>query len=86
MFNNMLPSLDLHGETRDVSRVLVNDFIRDNYKLGHSKVVIIHGIGTGILKKEVHKVLRNNKLVLRFFLDNFNPGTTVVELCNYIDK
>ena len=82
MFSSLLPSLDLHGETRDVSRVLVNDFIRDNYKIGQSKVLIIHGIGTGILKKEVHKVLKSNKLVLRYFLDNFNPGTTVVELCS----
>ncbi len=86
MFNNLLPSLDLHGETREISRILVEDFIRDNYKLGQNKVLIIHGIGTGILKKEVHKTLKNNKLVSKYFLDNFNPGITIVELCSYIDK
>src|SRR5574344_267929 len=74
---NNLPSLDLHGENRDTTRVLVNEFINDNYKLGKEEVVIIHGIGEGILKKEVHKVLKNNKKVINFKIDNFNTGCTI---------
>ena len=31
IFINSLPTLDLHGEIRDSARVLVNEFINDNY-------------------------------------------------------
>ena len=33
MFYNNIPSIDLHGETRDSARVLVMEFINDNIKL-----------------------------------------------------
>ena len=82
MFYNNIPSIDLHGETRDSARVLVMEFINDNIKLKNEKVLIIHGIGSGTLKNEVHKNL--NKKVKSYKLDNFNSGCTVVEL--NIDK
>ena len=28
-----LPTLDLHGENKEISTVLINDFIEDNYKM-----------------------------------------------------
>lgn len=84
MFYNNIPSIDLHGETRDSARVLVMEFINDNIKLKNEKVLIIHGIGSGALKNEVHKNLKINKKVKSYKLDNFNNGCTVVEL--NIDK
>ena len=51
MFTN-LPKLDLHGEYRESARILINEFINDNYKLGNEKVIIVHGIGKGIIKNE----------------------------------
>ena len=33
IFTKNLPSLDLHGETRDTARVLINDFIGDLNKV-----------------------------------------------------
>jgi len=86
MFYSSMPKLDLHGETRDSARVLVNEFVNDNYKLGNNYIAIIHGIGEGILKKEVHSNLKKNKLVLNYKLDNFNIGCTLVELVAHIDK
>ncbi|MBE6147757.1 MAG: hypothetical protein E7168_05465 [Firmicutes bacterium] len=74
------PSLDLHGLDRLAARILVNDFIHDNFIMRNERVVIIHGIGTGILKKEVHKTLKQNKLVESYKLDNFNSGATLVTL------
>ena len=38
-----LPTLDLHGMDRDYARILINDFIRDNYNIKNDKVVIVHG-------------------------------------------
>lgn len=84
MFYSNIPSIDLHGEVRDSARVLVMEFINDNIKLKNEKILIIHGIGSGALKNEVHKVLKANKKVKSYKLDNFNSGCTVVEL--YIDK
>ena len=80
MLYSHLPSLDLHGMDREITRILVNEFIRDHYKMKTERVVIIHGIGTGVLKKTVHEELRKNKLVESFYLDFFNLGTTIVTL------
>ena len=60
--------------------VIVNEFIRDNYNLKNNTIVIIHGKSTNILTKEVHEVLRKNKLVKNFKLNNWNLGETIVEL------
>lgn len=73
-----LPTLDLHGEDKVGAKVKVNEFIMDNIKLGNQKLLIIHGIGKGILRKEVHNILKKNKKVLEFKLDNFNIGCTYV--------
>lgn len=84
MFTSNTPSIDLHGETRDSARVLVKEFLNDNIKLGNEYLTIIHGIGSGVLKNEVHKVLKNNRKVISYKLDNFNSGVTQVRV--YIDK
>ena len=68
VFINNLPTLDLHGETRDSSRVLVKEFIEDNYVLRNKKVLIIHGVGKGIVKDETYKVLKQDKRVLELSL------------------
>lgn len=80
IFTSNLPKLDLHGETRETARVLINDFIRDNIKMKNDKLVIIHGIGTGILKKETNETLKHNKNVIEYGLDFMNEGSTIVRI------
>ena len=80
IFLNRYPSIDLHGFDRDSARMTVNDFIDENLFLKNEMIVIIHGIGSGIVKKEVHDTLRVNKNVLEYKTDNFNSGCTVVRL------
>jgi len=82
VFLNILPTLDLHGNTRDMIKVLIDDFIKDNIKLGNKKIVIVHGKGEWILKNETHHILRKDKRVLNFYQDASNVGCTVVELKN----
>ena len=86
MYNNPFysnyPTLDLHGEVVDIAVVLVDEFINDNYILGQEKVVIVHGKGTGKIKKAVFERLKTNKYVKDYKQDNFNNGMTIVELCN----
>ena len=80
IFLDSFPSIDLHGLDRDSARVKVNEFINDNIILKNDIVVIIHGIGNGILKEEVHRVLRNNKSVLDYKIFYNNIGTTIVKI------
>lgn len=75
-----LPTIDLHGETGDIAAILVKNFVNDNITLKNEKIVVIHGIGKGIVKKAVHNELKNSKNVRSFKLDNFNEGQTIIEL------
>jgi DNA mismatch repair protein MutS2 len=80
MLNNKIPTLDLHGEVSPMVDLLVKDFILENYISGHKKVIIIHGVGTGAIRKAVHQSLNNNKLVSNFKIDMFNAGSTIIEI------
>ena len=75
-----LPTLDLHGVDRDYARILINEFIEDSYNLKEERVIIIHGIGTGILKQETARTLKINKKVESYNLNNFNIGETIVNI------
>ena len=80
IFLKNLPNLDLHGYDRESARVATNDFINDNIQLNNSKIIIIHGKGTGQIKKEVHNVLKNRKEVSTYYTYNNNDGCTIVHL------
>lgn len=79
-FLNILPSLDLHGNTKDMIYVLIDEFISDNIKLNNKKIVIIHGKGEWILKNEAHHILSKDKRVKNYYQSAINIGCTVVEL------
>lgn len=82
-FIDFLPSIDLHGYDRVSARIKTEEFINDSIKLKNKRVVIIHGKGAGIVKDEVHKVLKTNKNVLSYKIDGFNTGITVVDIKLY---
>ena len=65
MITHKTPRLDLHGGEEAMVYSLVTEFIKDNYKMGNKEIVVIHGKSTNILTKEVHNVVKNNKLVKR---------------------
>lgn len=75
-----MPKIDLHGEDRIGARILVRHFIEDNYKTGYDELAIIHGGGSGTLRKEVHEILKKDKRVIEYKLDNFNSGCTLVKI------
>ena len=79
-FFNILPKIDVHGYNRDMIKYVLNDFINDNIKLKNKKIIIIHGKGEGILKKEIHDLLKKDKRVKSYYIDSFNIGQTVIEL------
>ncbi len=80
VFINNLPKLDLHGFDRNSARLAINDFINDNHIMKNELLLIIHGIGTGIIKKETHQTLKQHPLVVDYKTDYFNEGCTIVQI------
>lgn len=80
VFTNQLPQLDLHGMDRETARVMIEDFLHDQVKLKNEIIVIVHGIGTGVLKQTTQLVLKKNKYVKEFQIDFYNIGSTIVRL------
>lgn len=80
MFIDRHPSLDLHGYDRESARVMVNDFILDNVKMKNEIIVIIHGVGSGVVRNATWKALSKNKYVLDYKSDYMNKGCTVVKI------
>ena len=74
------PQIDVHGETRDTIYTVIKNFIQDNIKLKNPVIIIIHGKGEGILKNEIHLLLKRFPEVKAYHLDYWNPGMTIVEL------
>ena len=75
-----LPKIDLHGYDREMARVATEDFIRDSLIQKHEYIVIVHGIGSGIVRASVNEVLKKHKKIKNFKSSYFNPGMTVVQL------
>jgi DNA-nicking Smr family endonuclease len=80
IFIDRFPSIDLHGLDRDTARVKVLEFISDNIKMKKDIICIVHGIGSGIVKNEIHSTLKKNKNVLDYKLFFNNIGCTIVKL------
>lgn len=80
IFIENLPKLDLHGYDSMSAKVAINDFIRDNKVMKNQFIVIVHGIGSGIIRKATIETLKNNKLVLDFKSYMYNNGCTIVQI------
>ena len=80
IYINNLPSIDLHGLDRDYARIKVLEFIKDNKTIKNDIFCIVHGIGSGIIKNEVHNTLKKSKDVIDFKLFYNNSGCTIVKI------
>ncbi len=80
LFVDNLPKIDLHGYDRMSAILAINDFIKENIKLKNEKFIIIHGIGSGILKSATHETLKKNKNVLEYMICYNNVGSTIVRI------
>lgn len=80
IFIDSFPKLDLHGENSETARVLINDFIRDNVVQKNNLLCIVHGVGSGILRKTTKETLSKHRKVLDFKTYYYNQGCTIVEI------
>ncbi len=83
IFINSFPTLDLHGYDRDSARVKILEFISDNIVMGNEFITIIHGVGSGTLRREVDETLRKNRNVVEHQIFRANNGCTIVRLVKF---
>jgi DNA mismatch repair protein MutS2 len=62
--------------TMDEAEPVLERAIEQAYLAGLSQLRIIHGKGTGALRKKVHEFLRQHPHVAGFSLANWNEGGT----------
>ncbi len=75
--------LDLHTFKPEECADVVEEFVRASQEEGYRLVRIIHGKGTGTLRRIVHSVLEKHPAVARFTLGDEHSGSwgaTLVEL------
>lgn len=80
---NVSTEIDVRGQLSDEAYDNVSKFIDDCYLASVSPVRIIHGKGTGVLRKTVHDLLKKHKHVESFRLGKYGEGedgVTVAEL------
>ena len=80
IFIDQFPSLDLHGFDSDFARMKINEFIHDNFVMKNVFIVIVHGVGSGILKQETLDTLKKNKKVEEYQLFKGNIGCTIAKI------
>lgn len=76
-------SLDIRGEKPEEAEYEIVKFIDDAYAGSLGRVEIIHGKGTGILKRMVHELLKQHEHVSKFYfakIEMGGEGVTIVEL------
>ena len=75
--------LDLHGFTKDEALARLEKFISDAIYKNLDRIYILHGVGTGTIKRVVHEYLGGNRYVASFreaTAEEGGKGTTVVDL------
>ena len=75
--------LDIRGEKPEEAEFEVIKFIDNAYSSGLVRIEILHGKGTGILKKTVQDILKNHELVKNYYFAPIQfggDGITIAEL------
>lgn len=80
---NVKREVDLRGLNLEEAILDVGKYLDDACVAGHETVTIIHGVGTGVLKKGISEWLKTNKLVKEFRPGQYGEGgmgVTIVTL------
>lgn len=80
---NVSTEVDVRGQTLEEALMNVEKFLDDCYLAAISPVTIIHGKGTGVLRKGIQEMLKKQKYVKSYRNGKFGEGedgVTVVEL------
>jgi DNA-nicking Smr family endonuclease len=70
-----LEEIDLHGLTVDEALPRLDEFLHTAYRAGYYQVHIVHGKGSGVLRREVGRYLAGHSLVRSHQLaDKYHGG------------
>ncbi len=75
--------LDIRGKKPEEAEFEIVKFIDDSFMVGESRIEILHGKGTGALKRTVKEVLKNHENIKTFYfapIEAGGEGITIVEL------
>ncbi|HEX9250633.1 MAG TPA: endonuclease MutS2 [Ignavibacteriaceae bacterium] len=75
--------LDIRGEKPEVAEFQIIKFLDDAYQSSLERVEILHGKGTGVLKKTVWEILKQHEKVKNFYfaaIEFGGEGITIAEL------
>ena len=73
--------IDLHGLTVDEALPKLDSFIHSAFTGGYYEVRVVHGKGSGILRREVDRFLRTHPLVRGHRLaDRYHGGDGATEV------
>lgn len=82
---NVSGEIDIRGMASDEAIMELEKYLDEAILSGINTVTIIHGKGTGVLRKAVHSYLRNNKFISNFRVGLFGEGengVTIAEIKN----
>lgn len=74
------PEIDLRGMQSDEALEAVDHYLSDAVSTGVRKVRIVHGKGTGVLRRNVSEFLKNDDRVAEFRLGSWGEGDTGVTI------
>ena len=75
--------LDIRGEKPEVAEFQVIKFLDEAYQGSLDRVEILHGKGTGALKKTVWDILKNHEKIKNYYfaaIEYGGEGITIAEL------
>lgn len=73
--------IDLHGLTVDEALPKLDSFLHSAFRAGYYEVRIVHGKGSGILRREVDRYLSSHPLVRSHRLaDRYHGGDGATEV------
>ena len=78
--------LRLRRLTVDEALALLEQYLYDAYMAGLPAVRIVHGKGTGELRRAVHRFLGTHPLVKRFRLGGYGEGGYGVTVVDFRDR
>ncbi len=78
---NATTEIDVRGCTVEEAWIKVEKFLDDCYLAGISPVRIIHGKGTGLLRKGIQNYLRSYRYTKSFRNGKFGEGEDGVTVC-----
>lgn len=78
--DNIKSTVDLRGMNLEDAFLEIDKYLDDAYLAGLNEVQIIHGKGTGVLRKGITELLKKHRLVEEFRIGNYGEGGTGITI------